>query len=90
MTKDKLEELIEKAKLYLNREVNINFGVDKKTEKIILTPYKFINTGTQIMFKEEESIKLYKINGVLKNNDDKIERNLITIVDFFENNKQYI
>jgi hypothetical protein len=90
MTKVKLEELIEKAKPFLNKEVNINFGVDKISEKLTLTPYIFISTGIQVLFREEDGIEFYKINGILKNNDDKIERNLITIVDYFENNKKYI
>ncbi len=89
MTRNKLNELIEKSKQFLNNEIVVDKGIDEETGKRTLTPFRFTGTGKQIMFKEEGK-EVFKINGVLKLNEEIIERDLITIVDYFENKKAYI
>jgi len=84
MTKDKLDDLIEKAKIFIGQEMIINLGVDPLTGKNKLTPHKFTGVGRQIMTKIADEIEQYEAYGILELNDIKYEKSLITIVNYFE------
>ena len=49
MTKDKLDDLIERARKYIGKDMILNLGVDPVIGKNRLTPHRFKGLGRQIM-----------------------------------------
>ena len=90
MTKDKLDDLIERARKYIGKDMILNLGVDPVSGKNRLTPHQFTGIGRQIMTQVLDESENYEVYGILQLNDSKYEKSLLTIVNYFEKEKSNV
>ncbi len=85
MTKDKLNELIEKAQKHIGKEIPVKKGEDNPNNKNEFIKHTFKSIGTICSFIDSGK-ESFEINGILEDSNKQIINtvSLWSIVNYFE------
>ena len=86
MDQSTLDDYLNRFTQYINRDIDIFTGVDKKTGKNIYIPYSVISLGKLSSIKVGDEVPIFDQFVILKDKISKKEiiKNIHSVVDYFE------